>query len=480
MAQPVLRLVVFALLLFTGTPVSAESIIRGTIKNTEDGTINYYYKEHIIERSGSGRDLPLVDDRFEIRISNADPVKISFSFNHQQLDFFLLPDDSVSFSCDARDIAGTLNIKSRNGDDQIFMTSMSLIQSLKWKGMAPYEVKGVGWQNLPEGLMDSLDREVDRQQDAFKKSAGSRLRLSALLKSRLIDTSYKKAAQLMTRLSYQNASMGNMKLKLQGEKITEQDIETLLGKIVAENEDLIQNTDYIEFLYGYDNRAYEQYRKDKGIRFTDSKAWSLDRFAFQEQYYKSPIVRYAAEVSVFCRNNIRNPEVFIEGVARLNRKYPQGRYRDVLQSMSLSAKSLKAGQPAPSFNLKDIEGKEVGLEQLKGKVLYIDFWATWCLPCVMENKAVKAIKPLYRDKDVVFVYIIRDNNEAAWKKAVAEQGIEGLHLFGGGTTVFDQYQADGVPKYVLIGKDGKIVTADAPRPSDAARLTTLIDQALGQ
>jgi len=470
MNHAIIKPVAWAIILFTCNTAFAVSVIRGTIKNTTDGTINSYsYTEHIIERSVIKRDVKLVNDQLEIRIDNVDPVIVRFEFDHQMLDFFLLPDDSISFACDAKDMGNSLEINCSNHDDQVFTTSMSLIESLRLKGMGPYEVKGVGWQGLPKGLRDSLEREIKKQQDTYKSNKAGKLHFSAALRQRIIDTTYQRASQVMTLYGYQ--SFGNMKLK---EEISESDIEALIANTEIENEDLLQNAAYITFLYWYDSRAYKQYREDNGLTFTSLRDWSMERFAFQDKLYRSPKVRYAVQTHVFCKNNINNPELFTEGAAKLNQMYPEGIYSEQLKKMSLSAKGLRSGQPAPQFTLKDIDGNMVSLESLKGKVLYIDFWATWCIPCVAENQAAKKIKPYYQDKDVMFIYITRDNNEAAWKKDVTEQQIEGLHLFGGGTAVFDQYQADGIPKYVLIDKEGKIVTADAPRPSDADKLKELI------
>jgi hypothetical protein len=63
-------------------------------------------------------------------------------------------------------------------------------------------------------------------------------------------------------------------------------------------------------------------------------------------------------------------------------------------------------------------------------------------------------------------------------EAIRKQGIEGVHLMGGGDKIFDEYQADGVPRYVLIDKKGHIITSNAPRPSDSVNLEAMIDKAL--
>lgn len=470
-----LRSVACFLFFFISNRASAESILRGTIKNVPNGTIDYYYKEHIIERTGSERGLELVNNQFEIRLDNIDPVVVTLSFDNQELEFFLLPNDSIRFSCDAKDIKNSLKIKSSNHDDQVFLTSLSMIASLKWKGMAPYKVEGMGWEDVPHGLTDSLDREVAKQQDAFKKGKGSSLHLSKLLWLRLLDTTYKTAASMMTAFNWQKAFPDQK----QANKIRESDIDQLLKNVKIENKDLLQNAYYIEFLLWYDQRMYDQYWDEHGKNSASQYDWSVaERFPFQDRHYQSPEVKYAVQTHVFCRNNFSNPDVFSKGVEKLNQMHPEGIYREQLQKMALAARRLSKGQPAPRFDLKDMKGNTVSLESLKGKVLYVDFWASWCLPCIRENKAVKELKPFFRNKNVVFVYITRDNNKAAWKEAVARQGIEGLHLFGGGTAVFEQYQVNGVPQYVLIDKDGNIVSADAPRPSDTKELQELIGQLL--
>ncbi|UKJ08822.1 TlpA family protein disulfide reductase [Solitalea lacus] len=143
--------------------------------------------------------------------------------------------------------------------------------------------------------------------------------------------------------------------------------------------------------------------------------------------------------------------------------------------------NLAPGKNAPAFILKNLNGKEVSLSDFKDKVIYLDFWASWCGPCRGEMPYAKRIKEKYKDnKDVVFLYVSIDEKEDAWKKGIEENKIEGVHLISNGffSDVPKKYMVNGIPRYYLIGKGGEIISNEAPRPSSEEQLTTMIDKAL--
>ena len=130
----------------------------------------------------------------------------------------------------------------------------------------------------------------------------------------------------------------------------------------------------------------------------------------------------------------------------------------------------KPGTEFSGFEGEDINGKPVNYNSLKGKLVYVDVWATWCDPCVEEIPAMKALQEEYKGKDVVFVSLSVDRDKEEWKKMVAEKKMEGLQLHLNLVTQGEfvtNNDITSIPRFFLISKDGKIIDIAAPRPSNA-------------
>ena len=142
------------------------------------------------------------------------------------------------------------------------------------------------------------------------------------------------------------------------------------------------------------------------------------------------------------------------------------------QNEEIDPNKLHTGQPAPDFTLKDIEGKEVSLKDFKGKTIYLDFWATWCSPCIAEIPDAKKLEEEFKTRDVVFLYISIDQNEETWRKIIGEKQMGGVQLIsieGFSSEIAQKYKLKAVPTYILINKTGIMVDCDAKRPSNGAK-----------
>ena len=134
---------------------------------------------------------------------------------------------------------------------------------------------------------------------------------------------------------------------------------------------------------------------------------------------------------------------------------PFPEYTEALQAELNKLSMLQPGQPAPDFALHDLDGQPVSLSQFKGKVVLLDFWASWCGPCIADLGTLRQIKEQVAAQPVVFLNVSLDANEAAWKQAIAKHAIKGVHVRS--NQVAQAYNVSGIPRYYLVDPQGLIV-----------------------
>ncbi len=141
--------------------------------------------------------------------------------------------------------------------------------------------------------------------------------------------------------------------------------------------------------------------------------------------------------------------------------------------------SLLGGNPAPDFTLTDINGKKVSLSDFKGKLVYIDFWGTWCGPCRKELPYYADLQSKFKDnKDIVFMSVaLERKGRQNWEDFVKGKNLPGVQLYVDGRKdkIGQLYKISVVPTFIIVDKDGNIVTTKAQRPSDKSLETTLKD-----
>ena len=136
-----------------------------------------------------------------------------------------------------------------------------------------------------------------------------------------------------------------------------------------------------------------------------------------------------------------------------------GRSFAIVFSLVVAASPALAGEVAPDFTLRDIDGKEVKLASFKGKVVMVNFWATWCGPCKIEMPHLDKMDREFESKGFEVISISTDDARAASKvKPLIKRGGYGFTvLLDKDTTVVAQYNpAKTLPYNALIDRDGRI------------------------
>lgn len=121
--------------------------------------------------------------------------------------------------------------------------------------------------------------------------------------------------------------------------------------------------------------------------------------------------------------------------------------------------AVKKGDPAPDFQLTDLNGEMVSLSRFRGKVVFLNFWATWCPPCIEEIPSINELnRKIKRDDFVILAVNIDQTGRDDIKKFVHAKGMEFTVLLDPKSDVAaGKYGITGVPETFIIGRDGKII-----------------------
>ncbi len=125
---------------------------------------------------------------------------------------------------------------------------------------------------------------------------------------------------------------------------------------------------------------------------------------------------------------------------------------------------IRVGEPAPEFAGKTVDGNELKLSDLRGKVVLVDFWATWCGPCIAEMPNVRKAHDKYgKEGDFVVLGVSLDEDEKKVQRFVKKQNIPWPQIVAGPAEknpIAKQYFVVGIPATFLIDAEGKIVAKD--------------------
>ncbi|MFN3874933.1 MAG: TlpA family protein disulfide reductase [Flavobacteriales bacterium] len=130
------------------------------------------------------------------------------------------------------------------------------------------------------------------------------------------------------------------------------------------------------------------------------------------------------------------------------------------EEMKRLANLLPIGSPAPEIRQQTPDGGSFALSELRGKVVLIDFWASWCRPCRIENPNVKRVYERFRSKGFEILGVSLDRDHAAWVEAIRADGLPWKHVSDLGfwnNAAAQEYGVSSIPYTVLVDREGRVI-----------------------
>lgn len=244
--------------------------------------------------------------------------------------------------------------------------------------------------------------------------------------------------------------------------------------------------DLIKYFIIYSGSKSNAYKKFKEYTTSSDRKYTIAREKLDDDIFLYWVSRYSIDECSHFSSYTTNK--FLDGVKSVDKTLDKVYITMVGQAISTAPKQqVPSGTPEEAGitftgdpGLIDMKFKPANLKDFKGKVVYIDFWASWCGPCRKMMPYSKQIHEQLTDKqkkDIEFLYISIDADTNNWKKAVTELDLIGTQFLSPGnwkSKACSYFQIGSIPRYMIMNKKGEIVDVNAPRPDNPQLMELLI------
>ena len=430
--------------------------------------------------------------RFEIDIQKPTEFNLKYS---SYLTYYIFPGDSLHFKINS-DCWSTTTSKYAEESNFYILTGTSEKMNYKVSNfMAIYRDSLLNSQANSDSVksMDALNFLM------FKNNQLSKLQASLENFNKLENTCSEFRKWSQNFIKYDNWS-SIMEYRWAHAMAVNEDLGSYVTKMPPE---------YFNFLKNLENRRDDEFNSSTYFNFLNEYAMYIDQMVpldSQKVYLTNMTDEFEKGASFFLRYYNQVEKGFLKDVliSKFYYRLLDARYyaqlknifdinliadkelQDRIQQKYDYEKSLfETPQFSEGTKLNELKDENDFLNALiknyPNKVIYIDFWAPWCSPCMSEMPYSEKIKNHFQDKNVAFVYLASQCEEGAWKTTIAKQKINGEHYFLTDkqfAQLSEIFKINGIPHYALMNKKGKIINGNAPRPSSENELINLIEKNL--
>lgn len=244
-----------------------------------------------------------------------------------------------------------------------------------------------------------------------------------------------------------------------------------LEELSVYSPELLQIDEYNKFISNAINElAKKEYEQETGMSVMDKRLKYIESHVNSAPVAESLIFGYTYRIMK--RQGIKGVSDNLNAAFKKYVNKPE--LLEQFNALYSKLNKLAPGNPSPELIATDINGVQKSLADYAGKYVYIDIWATWCVPCRREIPYMEKLEEKYKDKNIYFISLSCDQNKEAWKKNLEKRQVHNIQLLmDSNNTFMKSYEISGIPHFILLDPKGNIINSDMSRPSNPATAEAL-------
>ena len=474
------KILILLLTIVSFNAISQNVLISGTVENASADTLTLTYDPLLLGIKSQVQQQIFTNEKtFKFGLDIKKNAIVELRFQKQQIILFLAKGDKIELNFDGKDVHKSVIIKGNGENENSFLEQFYQKFKVNFSSQLMFaKIVETPIDVLEMGLFDAKKAQSD-----FYKTYPEQSKFSE---------EFKKYIESQIRWNYWyyilaypivrgNANTGQTQVISLPSTL----LEGLDEKKIQDESALISSA-YRNFLIYY--VTYFNSKEHAFVKYADMNKAMEDKHKFAREHL--PVNAYQFYLAYLLENQcfVCLPSAIRNTFAALNITPNSEKYTTIVKEKCGELMAKKDEEVAKKkddgkqwFKAVTEKGDTLSLADLKGKVVYIDFWASWCGPCRQQFPFSKMLHERLNDKQkkqVVFLYISIDEVADNWKKAMNEIKLENgtnIHSVGGwesGAAKFFKLQS--IPRYMLMNKQGELVDNNAKRPSDPAILNDIL------